>query len=117
MVTQEERALRGSTLSSHLRALWALVRGLFVRAALTVSGLWSTAALAIDRLLLGVERGWRDQAQSPPPRLHRAVRWLFRIVPRLHALASRVAAPARRATAAHLRLAKRADQRLLRAVP
>lgn len=117
MVTQEGRALPRSAFFAHLRALRALVRGLFVRAALTVSGLWSTAALAIDRLLLGVEQGWRDQADSPPLRLHGAVRWLFRIVPRLHALASWVAGAARRATAAHLRLARRADQRLLRAVP
>ncbi|MEE8338397.1 MAG: hypothetical protein V3R95_10055 [Dehalococcoidia bacterium] len=118
MVTQKDRALQRSALSFHLRTLSALVRGLFVRVALTASGLWSTVALVVDRLLLGLERGWRDQAESTPPRrLHGAVRWVFRIAPRLHALTSWGAGSVRRATAAHLRLARRADQRLLRAVP
>ena len=81
---------------------------------LSVSGIWRSLALALDSLAKGLEHDWQESAN----RCGSIAPWPFRFVLNGVAwviyLAARVAAALKRLSAAHLRLAKGVDERLLR---
>ena len=107
-------ALSASNWADILQSFCSSARRVFAFFVLTLSGLWRSLALALDSLASGLEHDWQESAN----RCGSIAPWPFRFVLNGVAwviyLAARVAAVLRRLSAAHLRLAKGVDERLLR---
>lgn len=99
-------------MARHLLELGRVARRVLAVAALIVTGVWLSGALSLDAFLEQLAAGWRLSA-APPHAAPRPLRLAVRPVSALAFVASGIARSLRSGAAAHLRVARRADNWLL----